>query len=107
MGCEFDGFLIPDIESLLRTVIVPLRELFMIIMNDRISIENISLRYYRNSNKRLPDEEPSAFLNRLADPKNHHAVAEVHGEVIRELDVLDLTEWRDEAVAFLLSEDVQ
>lgn len=98
MGLKVQNFVIPDIESLLRTVVIPLEE----IANLSDPLEEISVRYYRDTYQRWENEGPQEYLDRIADPENHHAVVLKEDDTLLKLPVFDLVQWRDHVLGFLL-----
>ena len=73
MGLTPEGYhyRIPGFDSLLRTVIVPLTPVFILIQQEGINPTNISFRYNRLTNSRLPDENEQSFLDRINKYENH------------------------------------
>jgi hypothetical protein len=100
MGWSVQGFEIPDIESLLRTVVIPLAEVAE--LSD--PPEELSVRYRRDTNYRPEGEASQEYLDRIAAPDNHHAEVLRQGDSVTPLEVIDLPHWRDEVVDFLLFE---
>jgi hypothetical protein len=90
--------MVPDIQSLLRTVVVPLSELFE--RFDRL--DGFSLRYSRDSCRYDAQESAQAYLDRIADRQKHHVVVKANHQHLMNLNIMKLDEWRDETVRFLI-----
>jgi hypothetical protein len=101
MGLQHKGFQILDVDSLLRTIVVPIAELSAQAEQQMIPLEAVSLQYRRDTNKRLAAEDPQAYLERIADVSNHHMTVKIDGEPIMDLPILNLEQWRNETVEFL------
>ena len=102
MGLVLQTFQIPAVESLLRTLIVPLAHLSDGAEREGMPLERVCLHYRRNTNRRWLNEPPQAYLDRIAAPENHHALVKIDGEARMELPILSLHQWQAEAVDFLL-----
>jgi hypothetical protein len=103
MGVNYGDITLPEIKSLLRTLIIPFKNLA-----DKIGmgpeLEKISLIYNRDTYYRRR-ELPQRNLDRLSNPRNHHARVYLNGEEFLELPIVSLSQWQAEAVAFLLNKD--
>jgi hypothetical protein len=97
---EVPEIVIPDIDSLLRTVVIPLAEVAEL----SEPLEELSVRYRRDTTGRGEEEASQEYLDRIAAPDNHHAVVLKDDQTIASLNVISLSEWREEIVNFLLSE---
>lgn len=95
------GFKIPGVESLLRTVVIPLGGLFEKVIHINIDLAHTTLKYYRDTNRRQPNESPQVYLDRIGHVDNHHVAVEVGGENIDTLPVLTLHQWKEEVSDFL------
>ena len=104
MGLEHQGFNIPGVGSLLRTLVISLADLSVEAEHLGVPLDRISLQYRRNTNRRLPGEARQAYLDRIAAPDNHLVTVKIDGERWIKLPILSLTQWQDETVNFLLGD---
>ena len=105
MGLVPEGyqFTIPDIESLLRTVMVPLTPIFLFLTQQNISPENISFQYSRLTNKPFPNENDQTFLNRINNQENHRFTMSWNDNS-REFGIISLADFAATSIAFLMDE---
>jgi len=105
MGLVPEGyqFTIPDIESLLRTVMVPLTPIFLFLTQQNISPENISFQYSRLTNKPIPNENDQTFLNRINNQENHRFTMSWNDNS-REFGIISLADFAATSIAFLMDE---
>lgn len=93
-----DRIEIPAIQSLLRTLVLPLSKLFQMVE----TLNDISICYRRRYRQILDQESSSSYLDALAEPENHLAEATNRNGFSLEIPVLNLDTWRDESVEFLM-----
>jgi len=91
---------IPDVDSLLRTVVIPVEQLFHQIVNGNTDFQQISIRYHRVSTLVHKDEPAQAYFKRIAQRQNHSVIAEIGDDNSIELQIDSLLEWGDDVVQF-------
>lgn len=102
---EDEDIVIPNTSSLLRTVVIPMSEFSGEGRFADIDLERnqISLRYFRDSNSKHRDESSQAYLDRIANKENHHVEIRQNGERLGALPVQTLEEWLEESATFLFA----
>ena len=101
-GCNYS---IPDIDSLLRTMVIPLTPIFEIISQENLEPENVFFKYRRKSNKRLPGESEQNYLEKISRYNNHEFVISWNNNnSVVKIEILSFTEFIDSSVNFLLGQ---
>jgi hypothetical protein len=99
------NYIIPGIDSLLRTMVIPLTPIFKKITQDNIKPENVVLKYRRKSNLRLPNESEKDYLDRISRHNNHELLMswDNHNSV-EQVEIVSFREFNESSVKFLLGQ---
>lgn len=103
MGLILEGYnyRIPGFDSLLRTLIVPLTPIFILIQQEEINPQNISFKYNRLTNSRLPNENEEDFLRRISKYENHNFKMSWNNNSIK-IEIISLNTFLESSINFLL-----
>ena len=95
----------PGFENLLRTIVVPLNELFIFFREINFAPERnqFKVRYFRCSTAKARNESAQDFWNRISLPENHCAMVQIDGNYERELQIINLPDWRNMVVSHFLN----
>lgn len=91
----------PPLDSLLRTVIVSLRELSEKLAANGDPWDSLTLTYSRDWNPITPAETTQAQLDAMGSPERHGVTAFLDGEAIGNLPISTFADWRKAVADYL------
>jgi hypothetical protein len=94
------GITIPGVENLLRTLVIPIEQLFNEIAARNINIQEIAIQYRRVNTVAHENEAPQAYFERICRRENHRVVAESGNGLSIELPIESLAELGNDVVDF-------